>query len=410
MTTAFFTSLVPSRYRETLGTPPVGKALALSVLARLPLGVDRLAALLLIRSVHESYALAGAAAGASVLGIGIGNPLQGRLATRSAPGRVLVVSAALHTAAAGLFVVLVLTGAPAVTQLLGAFALGACYPAIGATIRSAIPRLLESRGSLQTTAYALEATAMEFVGVSAPLLIALAVGLASAAWALIFAAILMLFCTCAFVRSMPPQCLRRTASTPDGQKTGGALEVLALLTVQFTMGFGVAAMSVAIVAFATAMSAPAISGVLLAVDALASLVGGLVYAARASERSGNALYLPMLAAWSVATLALTIARSPWTMALLLVCTGVVFAAMAASVTQAIGTLVTAKSSMEIFTWMITSWTIGGTVGAAAAGQLTQIGGWRTTLLVTGAAIAASTVFAWLARPGGEPTVAVGEPS
>jgi MFS family permease len=380
------------------------------VLARLPLGVDRLAALLLIRGVHESYALAGAAAGASVLGIGIGNPLQGRLAARSAAGRVLIVFAGLHAVAVGLFVVLVLAGAAPITQLLGAFALGACYPAIGATIRSAIPRLLESRGSLQTTAYALEATAMEFVGISAPLLIALAVGLASAAWALIFAAILMFFCTCAFVRSVPPECLRRTARADDGDKTGGALAVLALLTVQFTMGFGVAAMSVAIVGFATAMSAPALSGVLLAVDALASLVGGLVYAARASERSATALYLPLLAAWSVATTALTIARSPWTMALLLVCTGVVFAAMAASVTQAIGALVTAKSSMEIFTWMITSWTIGGTVGAVVAGQLTQIGGWRTTLLVTGAAIAASTGFAWLARPGGQPTVALGEPS
>ncbi|MGN6872373.1 MAG: hypothetical protein ACTHMY_28625 [Solirubrobacteraceae bacterium] len=400
-----FVSVVPSRYRETLGAPAVGKALTFSVLARLPLGVDRLAALLLIRSAHESYALAGAAAGASVLGIGLGNPLQGRLARNSDPGRILEVFAGLHAVAAAGFVVLVLSGAPPVTQLVGALALGACYPAIGAAIRSAIPRLLASRPSLQTTAYALEATAMEFVGVSAPLLIALAVGLASAAWALMFAAILMLFCTRGFVGSIPPECLWRATKTHGRQALTGSA-VLAFLTVQFTMGFGVAAMSVAIVAFATAIGSPALSGVLLAVDALASLLGGLVYAAKMSERAATTMYLPLLAAWSAATVALTIARSGWMMALLLLGTGGVFAAMAASVTQAIGALVTGTSSMEIFTWMITSWTIGGTVGAATAGQLTQIGGWRTTLLVTGASMAAATGFAWLARPGGRATVAL----
>jgi len=402
-------AMVPARFRETLGTPPVGRVLISSVLARLPLAVDRLAALLLIAGVHESYRFAGAAAGAAVLGIGVGNPMQARMAGRFRPGRILEVFAVLHAAAAIAFVVLVLSRSPAVAQLLGAFALGAFYPAVGAAIRAAIPRLVGSSTWLTTTAYALEGTAMEAIGVSAPLLLAVAVSIASAAWALIFAALLMLVSTFVFVRSMPSSCLERATSTSDRERSVGSFAVFGLLTVQFTIGFGVAAMSVAVVAFATTTGAPAIAGVLLAVDALASLVGGLIYAAKASDRFAESIYLPLLAAWAIATVALTAADSAWTMAPLLVFTGIVFAAMATSVSQTIGALVTGKSSMEIFSWMITAWTIGGAVGASAAGALTQAGGWRLTLLVTGTAIAVSTGIAWLAHAGPKAAVADANP-
>jgi len=67
------------RYLEILRSPHIGAMFAASLLARLPIGINGLAIVLLLRAETGSFAIAGAAAGALALGTGVAAPFAARL-------------------------------------------------------------------------------------------------------------------------------------------------------------------------------------------------------------------------------------------------------------------------------------------------------------------------------------------
>ena len=75
------------RYLEILRTPYVARLFGASLLARLPMGINGLAIVLLLRAETGSFGVAGATAGALALGSGLGAPAAGRLIERSACAR-----------------------------------------------------------------------------------------------------------------------------------------------------------------------------------------------------------------------------------------------------------------------------------------------------------------------------------
>ena len=86
------------RYLEILRTPHVARLFAASLLARLPLGINGLAIVLLVKAETGSFGAAGAAAGALALGSGLCAPLSARLID-ALGARMLLLLAAVHAAA-----------------------------------------------------------------------------------------------------------------------------------------------------------------------------------------------------------------------------------------------------------------------------------------------------------------------
>src|ERR671916_2144298 len=101
------------RYLESLRRPRVARLFVASLFARLPLGINGLAIVLLVEAETGSFGAAGAAAGALALGSGLCAPLAARLIDALGPRMLLVLSA---ICAAGLLAVIVLarSGAPGV--------------------------------------------------------------------------------------------------------------------------------------------------------------------------------------------------------------------------------------------------------------------------------------------------------
>src|SRR3954451_5825645 len=97
------------RYAALLGTPYVRPMLALSVLARLPLGINALAIVLLMRHEGYSYGAAGAAAGALAIGVGASGPYISRLIDRHGQRVVLAPLAIAHAVALTLIIVVTLS-------------------------------------------------------------------------------------------------------------------------------------------------------------------------------------------------------------------------------------------------------------------------------------------------------------
>src|SRR5215218_9158714 len=136
------------QYLEILRTPHVGRLFAASLLARLPMGINGLAIVLLVKAETGSFGAAGAAAGALALGSGLCAPLTARAIDALGPRTLLVLAA---VSAAGL---LALAGAPTSTLGAGAFVAGGPSPPTSRVLRAQYPRLFGDRPTVLQGAFA----------------------------------------------------------------------------------------------------------------------------------------------------------------------------------------------------------------------------------------------------------------
>ena len=380
------------QYLEILRSPHIGALFATSLLARLPMGINGLAIVLLLRAETGSFAVAGAAAGALALGTGVAAPFAARLVDTTGRG-VLVVLAALH--AAGLVGVVLLAGpdTPAVPLIACAALAGAAFPPASSVTRAMYPVLLEGRPQLLHGAFALDSVLTESIFTIGPLLTALLVATVEPAAALIVAAVASLAGTAAFVAVLPP------AAPRTQERQGGRLGALAapgirtLVLTMFPVGFAFGALEVAIPAFADAEGRPELAGVLIAIWSLASLAGGLAYGAMPRRGSLQRAHLHVALLLPVSFLPVALAVSPATMALLVVPAGIFIAPMIATRNELAGRVALAGTETEAYTWPLTALVGGIAFGAAASGAIADSLTWQTAVLVAAASAGVGAVLA-----------------
>jgi len=170
----------------------------------------------------------------------------------------------------------------------------------------------------------------------------------------------------------------------------GALRAPGIQTLVYSMvpvGFSFGALEIAIPAFAQDRGRPELAGVLIAVWSLASVAGGLIYGARSHGMSLARVHVRIALLLPLSFLALALAQSEWSMALLVIPAGVFIAPLLASRNELAGVVALPGSRTEAFTWPLTALVGGVALGAAAAGAIVQADGWRAA--VVGAALAAA---------------------
>ncbi len=384
------------RYLEILRSPHIGALFATSLLARLPMGINGLAIVLLLRAETGSFAIAGAAAGALALGTGVAAPFAARLVDTTGRG-VLVALAALH--AAGLVGVVLLAGPDAhAAPLIACAALaGAAFPPASSVTRAMYPVLLAGRPQLLQGAFALDSVLTESIFTIGPLLTAALVATVDPAAAMLVSAVASLAGTAAFVAVLPPA-EPRTAERQGGRL--GALAAPGIRTLVFTMfpvGFAFGALEVAIPAFADSEGRPELAGVLIAIWSVSSLAGGLAYGAMPRRGSLARVHLQVALLLPLSLLPVALAVSPATMALLVVPAGIFIAPMIATRNELAGRIALAGTETEAYTWPLTALVGGIAFGAAASGAIADSLTWQTAVLVGAAAAGVGAVLATARR-------------
>src|SRR3712207_2081330 len=132
---------------------------------RMPSAMVPLALLLMVQQRTGSFAVAGLASATLGIAMAVMAPVLGRLADRRSPRIVLLVQSVAYPALLGLLVAVVLSGASAVAVVAASAAAGAATPLVSGTVRALWAR---TDPALRPTAYALDATATEFVFVAGP--------------------------------------------------------------------------------------------------------------------------------------------------------------------------------------------------------------------------------------------------
>ncbi len=279
------------QYLQILRTPHVARLFAASLLARLPLGINGLAIVLLVKAETGSFGAAGAAAGALALGSGLCAPLAARLIDALGP-RMLLVLAAICAVGLLALIALVRAGAPAAAVVVAAFLSGAAFPPTSSVLRAQYPVLFADRPALMQGAFALDSVLTESIFTVAPLLTAALVVLFDAAAAILLSAGAVIVGTVALVAALPPVDDAPVAAAPAGRM--GALAVPGIRTLIASMlpvGFAFGALEVALPAYADHEGRPELAGVLVGLWALGSVAGGLVYGARPRRNSLTSVHL-----------------------------------------------------------------------------------------------------------------------
>jgi MFS family permease len=389
--------MLPRPYRRLLAIRPVRVPLAGIIVGRLPIGALSLATVLLVRHETGSFAIAGAVEACIGVAMAASMPIQGRLVDRYGQTRVLVPVAAANPLALTALVVAAKAGeAPAVLGAIGAIC-GASVPALGACMRT-LWRTLVPDSALRLTAFALDAVLVETAFIVGPLLTAVVVSAASPAAAVVMNAGLTLAGTGTFALS---RASRRWRGEPhDGGWAGplAAPRVALLVAIQVPLGAAIGAMEVATIAFATQEGAPGVSGALIAVQATASLVGGLWYGTL-SHRSSAAERYPWLLLCIAAVFAPLLLMGSIASAIpLMALSGFAFAPSGAVVYALIDDLAPPGGATESTSWVSTAIIVGVAAGSAIGGAVVGGGHAQSGYAVAVAAAGLAALLALSARP------------
>ncbi len=375
------------RYLQILRTPYVGRLFGTSLLARLPMGINGLAIVLLLRAETGSFAVAGATAGALALGSGLGAPVAARLIDTLGV-RTLLVLALVNATGLVALVALARAGAPAAALVAAALVTGGAFPPTSSVLRSRYPVLFARQPALLQGAFALDSVLTESIFTMAPLLTAALVLLFDPGAALLLSAATVVGGTAAMVAALPPGEEPRAQAPREPLGALAAPGIRTLVASMFPVGFAFGTLEVALPAFADGEGRPELAGVLLALLSIGSVAGGLVYGARPRRGSLASSHLRVAVALPFCMLPLVLAGSPLMMALLVLPAGTMIAPLIATRNELAGAVAPAGAQTEAYTWPLTALITGLALGAAVAGALADAASWQVAVLAGVAAAAA----------------------
>lgn len=381
-------------YQDFFRQPGVLGLMAVGLLTRMPVGMIGLAMLLHLRETLGSFTVAGSLSGIYFVALAVGAPIQGRIMDRSGPRGVVWVTALVHPLA--LIATLGLADSRAPYWAIASAAIAA---GVFATPKLVLIRTLwrhrfpdeENR----RRAFALDAVLVEINFTLGPAIVAGVVAAAGARTGFATAigvsiASILLFLASPVMRHFPK-------GTAEERHLLGPLREPRLIAVfAATLGFtaAVGLIDVGYPGYAASLGLTAFGGVLLALNAFGSAVGGAIFGGLRFRASVERQFVLV-----VGCMALPLAAHQFLDGLLAFgaaafVTGLTIAPAIACQSVLVSRLAPAKYATEAFTWSSTSIVAGLGAGMALGGWLTESVGAKTPFLA-GAALAAVVSVALL---------------
>lgn len=381
-------------------------------LARLPLAMSQLGALLLVSDATGSYGAGGFCAGALAVANAVGAPFWGARADRLGQRRVVAFQSL--AGAAGVLGILLVVGAdlPWGVAAVASAVAGLLLPQIGPLARVRWRPITAGSGSRQhrlvDAAFSYEGAADEASFVLGPALIGLGVSVASPTVALALAATALAVFGTWFA-------LHETATVTHAAtaRSSGAVgrlltpAVLVLCVAQLLVGTVFGSVQTGTSVLATTAGSPGLTGYLHALLGVGSVIAGLAVAALPASFS-----LPARLRWFAAGLLalsapLLVVGSLAALVPVLLVLGCTVAPYMITTFTLAERITPASRTGAAMTALAAATGLGYAVGAASAGRLADWGGHTPAYAVTVGAGVAAVVVSWacarmLTRAGTEP--------
>ena len=385
-------------YLDILRYRQAWKFSAAGLILRLPMSMVGLSIILMVRAEYGNYTLAGAVSAVNIIVMAICAPILARQVDRHGQLHVMGPAWVIATLSMCGLVAAVFMHAPEWLLFIPAALAGATWGAPGALVRSRWTTILDKPGQL-TTAYALESAVDEFVYIVGPVLSTVlgtalhpGTGLAISIIALAVGGTLFLS-----RRSSEPAIIPYDPNAPRESVIRKPV-VLVMATTYIGMGTTFGAMEVSMVSFTEELGAPALGGILLALFSIGSLSAALVYGARTWRRPTWQLFVFGVILMAIGMSFFPVAFNIWTMAAVILITGLTCAPTMTNVNVIIQKSVSPAKLTEGLTWMSTSINLGTSLGTAIAGPAIDSIGARGGLLTMAGAGWAMVVLMLIGLP------------
>lgn len=349
-----------------------GWFLLVAAFARLPVAMMPIGVMLLVTTTTGSVAQGGFATSAAALGTALLAPLQGRLADRLGQRPVLLVAAALSSAALVAITLAAVYGWPLPVLLAACAAAGGTAPQVGPLARVRWLSLTDARPGPMSAAMSWESTVDELTFVLGPALVGIVASFAPAATLPVAAGLVIVFGT-AF--ALHPTATPALARGPGIAEPAGVLTVLRAVLAptlgMVALGSFFGSSQAAVTGVATALDQPGSAGLLYAVMGLGSAVTALAVVAlpaRITTRmrwfvGGTGMAVVMAATLSVTT--------AWPTALALLLTGLFIGPAIVTLFSVTSEMAPPGAASTAMTLLVAANVVGVAVGAAVGGQTVE---------------------------------------
>ncbi|MFF9769711.1 MFS transporter [Streptomyces sp. NPDC014636] len=263
-------------YRRLFSLPGARAFTAGNLLARLPMGMFSVSAVVMIAGARGSYALAGAVTAAGLAATAVAGPWLARLVDRHGQARIALPATVVSVLGSLALLLCVRYGAPDWT-LFTAYAGTAATPNIGGLSRARWAHLLRDEPGAQHAANAFEQAADELCFMLGPVLASFLTGAFFPEAGTLVGAVLLLAGMALFTAQRatePPPQARSKAPSP--LRSPGVPPLLLCFT---AIGAVFGSMEVVTIAYADALGQRAAAGAVLALQAAGSCAAGLAYGA-----------------------------------------------------------------------------------------------------------------------------------
>ncbi|MFD5163196.1 MFS transporter [Streptomyces hawaiiensis] len=358
-------------YLEILRARHAARLLVGTLVGRLPNATAAIAIVLFVRAEGGTYSLAGALAAVYGVANAVGQPVLGRVVDLRGQPRVQLPAAVLSGLAMAVFAFSGIGSLPlAYAAVAGA---GLFTPPLEGGLRALWSSVLKREDQVHT-AYAMDAVAQEVMFTVGPLLVTLCVSLWSAQAALLVLNVVGVLGALSVVVSPPSRAWR---SAPREAHWLGALRspgLLALLAAFLFIGMALGSITVASVPYADDHGGDAVYGWLMAALGFGALVGGSVYGARQWAGEPARRLRVLVALLVVCYLPLMLMPDAVPMVALTALAGVFLAPAIACAFVLVDRHAPRGTVTEAFSWLVTTFTVGHSVGTGVAGPVVEAGG------------------------------------
>ncbi|KOG31172.1 MFS transporter [Streptomyces resistomycificus] len=373
-------------YLDILRARHAARLLVGTLVGRLPNATAAIAIMLFVRAEGGSYSLAGGLVAVYGVANAVGQPVLGRLVDLHGQPRVQLSAAVLSGLAMAVFA---FTGtAPLPLAYAAVAAAGLFTPPLEGGLRALWPSVLGKEDKVHT-AYAMDAIAQEVMFAVGPLLVTLCVSLWSEMAALLALNVVGVLGALSVVVSPPSRAWR---SAPREAHWLGALRstgLLALLGAFLFVGIALGSITVASVAYADGHGGDTVYGWLMAALGIGALVGGVFYGARQWTGEPARRLQALVALLAVCYVPLMLLPGALAMTLLTVLAGVFLAPVIACAFVLVDRHAPRGTVTEAFSWLVTTFTVGASVGTGLTGPVVEAGGALWGFAVPGVAGAVS---------------------
>lgn len=374
-------------YLELLRRPGVARIIAAQLTARFPSGMISLGFLLHMEAIFHSYGAAGLVLAATSIGQAVSGPLSSRLMGVLGMRPVLIVTTSVCAVA---LTAIALAQLPLVGYMILGLIVGLSYPPVQPAVRTIYPKMVTGRQL--TPLFSLDASAQEVIWIAGPVVVTFVGTQISTVVGVMLSVVFLVLGGLWFLLS--PE-VGRVRIPRSKRKLGAVLgrpPVLIATVVGFVVVGSCAAIEAGVVASFGEGSAN--SGFVLAIWAVASLVGGLAFG-----------HIP-IGPWALARRTIVIFLGAtlaifyglfgpgaefWTLTAALVIAGICLAPALAVMFSVVSVSVRFSDTAEAYGWVGTGQLIGAAAGSAAAGFLIDASGSQGAFIT--AAIFALVAFA-----------------